>query len=76
MYPPVLSFVEFLFLINATYHRYLHFNDYFLKWEDDPQVAAMKGKEIAHGEKDKEEYEPIELTKKVFTKQMNVYVFF
>lgn len=30
VYPPVLSFAEFLLVINALYHHYLHYNKYFL----------------------------------------------
>ena len=45
MYPPVLSFAELLLIINAVYHNYLHYNNYFLQWEENPECKAIVGRE-------------------------------
>lgn len=70
LYPFVLTFAEGLFVLNAAYHYYLHFFGYFLKWEEDPIVAAIVGKEHELG------YEPVDIIKPMFKKQMDTYVCF
>lgn len=62
LYPPCLNFAAYLFVINATYHCYLHYRGYYLKWEADEKVQAIVGREHEFG------FEPISVMKPVFEK--------
>jgi len=43
VFPPIMSMTAALFLINSSYHQYLHKRDYFLKWtwEETPEVKWL-----------------------------------
>ena len=68
LYPLVLTLTQGLFIINALMHHFVHHKGYWLKWELDPECAAMIGNEKEHG------FEDILLKKKVFTAQMSAYI--
>lgn len=70
LYPPVLDFTAILFIFNAMFHFYAHYNGYWLRWEKHPYLAQMIGHEEERG------WEPIMECKAIFLKQMDVFVMF
>ena len=60
LYPPVMNFTAVLFVFNAVFHFYMHYNKYWLKWENHPKLKPLIGHEEEHG------WEPIDISRKIF----------
>lgn len=70
LYPPVMNFTAVLFVFNAVFHFYMHYNKYWLQWEDHPKLKPLIGREEEQG------WEPIATSRKIFEAQMQVFVQF
>lgn len=70
LYPPVLNFSAALFVFNALFHFYMHYNNYWLRWENHPKIAPIVGIEEEHG------WEPLSTLRPMFEAQMKVFVMF
>ena len=70
LYPWMFTYIEALLVLNAIYHHYLHYQNYYLKWEKSGEVIKSAGKEHELG------LEPIEVIKPVFLAQMKSYICF
>jgi len=46
LYPPCMNFANGLFILNYFYHLYMHYKDYWLKWNDYEEVRPAVGKGI------------------------------
>lgn len=70
LYPYCFTCIEGLLIVNAIAHHYMHYKKYWLKWEESPECIAVMGKEHENG------FEPLEVIKPVFLKQMSTYICF
>ena len=70
LYPPVMSMLATMQVINAIFHHVMHWNNYFLKWEQFPENLAIEGNEKAHG------CEPLSVIKPLFKEQMKNFIIY
>lgn len=62
LYPPVMNFANVLFIFNAAMHFFMHSQGYWLKWEENPKIKEILGRETELG------WEPIDQLKPLFKK--------
>lgn len=60
LYPPVMTFASILFVLNAAMHFFMHSQGYWLKWEENPYIKEILGREEELG------WEPIATLKPMF----------
>jgi len=59
-----MNFANVLFCLNAAMHFFMHSQGYWLKWEENPKIQEILGREEELG------WEPIATLKPLFKKQM------
>jgi hypothetical protein len=70
LYPEVMSYSSWLFVINFFFHCYMHYQNYWLRWEEHPRMKFVLGREKELG------WEPIDKLKPMFLMQMKVFLVF
>lgn len=70
LYPPVMSMLAAMYVINAIFHHVMHWNHYFLKWEEHPEVKLIEGNEEAN------DCEPLSIIKPLFNEQMKNFIIY
>ena len=70
LYPPVMDLNSILFVMYACFHFWMHYNNYWLRWEEHPELKPMGGREEEYG------WESIMTCKVIFEEQMKVMVEF
>lgn len=60
LYPAVMNYSAWLFVINFVFHCYMHKNNYWLRWEEHPRMKFIIGREEELG------WEPVDKLKPMF----------
>lgn len=70
LYPSVMTYSSWLFIINFSFHLYMHHRHYWLRWEHHPRMRFIVGREDELG------WEHIDKLKPMFQMQMRVFLIF